>query len=138
MKRSAPLPGVNLTPMIDVVFQMIIFFICTIELEKHVFDEKVTLEWARDAQAVGEQNPLTVHVNVRQDGSLSIGGARIPDLTTFRGLLRNTVNRYGASQVPVVIRGDRAAVHHQVRAVMDVCKSLGIWQVSFAALKEEG
>jgi biopolymer transport protein ExbD len=138
MKRRAALPGVNLTPMIDVVFQMIIFFICTIELEKNVFDETVHLEWARDAQAVGEQNPLTVHVNLRQDGSLSIGGALIPNLTTFRGLLRNTVNRYGASNVPVVIRGDKATSHHHVRAVMDVCKSVGIWRLSFAALKEEG
>ena len=125
-----------MTPMIDVVFQMIIFFICTSELEKVSFDEQVNLEWARDAQQVEQQNPLTVTVNVRDDGTISISGIELSSFALFRGVMENTVARHGTG-VPVVIRGDLNASHAHIRQVMDICKATGIWKVSFAALKAE-
>ena len=137
MRKQKELPAINMTPMIDVVFQMIIFFICTIELEKDLFDEKVTLAWARDAQAVEEQDPATVTVNLRKDGKITMGGTTIPNVPTFKALMKNSINRQGGG-FPVVIRGDAKVSHHYVRELMDVCKSLGIWKVSFAALKAEG
>ena len=136
MKPRKPLPGINMTPMIDVVFQMIIFFICTSDLEKQAFDQKVRLEWARDAQAVEKQDPLTVTINVREDGTLTIAGFTLSP-GTLRGVMENTVARHG-TRVPVVIRGDLAAPHHAVRQVMDICKGVGIWKLSFAAIKAEG
>jgi len=123
--------------MIDVVFQMIIFFICTIDLDKNKFDKKVVLEWARDAAEVKEQNPLTINVNVRADGTIVIGGTRM-NVPTFRAILKNVTNRYGSAQVPVVIRGDKNVLHGRVRELMDVCKSAGIWRVSFAAIVTDG
>ena len=125
-----------MTPMIDVVFQMIIFFICTIDLDKEKFDKNVTLEWARTAEAVEDQDPLTITVNVRQDGVITIGGTRL-NPGAFRAILRNAVARYG-TRVPVVIRGDRDVLHGRVRELMDACKSVGIWKVSFAAIVSEG
>jgi biopolymer transport protein ExbD len=136
MRKRPPLPGINMTPLIDVVFQMIIFFICTIELEKDIFDPAVTLAWARDAQAVEEQDPRTVTVNLRRDGSVVIAGTLLPNTATFRALMQNSVNRHGTG-IPVVIRGDRDVSHAHVRALMDACKAVGIWRVSFAALKEQ-
>ena len=136
MKRRKALPGINVTPMIDVVFQMIIFFICTSELEKQSIDKYVALEWARDAHAVEKQNPLTVTVNVRKDGSVRISGSKLK-LQTFKGVMENTVSRHGNS-VPVVIRGDLNVAHQSIREVMDICKSVGIWKISFAAIKSKG
>ena len=137
MRKQKPLPEINMTPMIDVVFQMIIFFICTIELEKDLFDEKVELAWARDAQAVEEQDPATVTVNLRKDGKITMGGTTIANVASFKAIMKNSVNRQGAG-FPVVIRGDERVSHAYVRELMDVCKSIGIWKVSFAALKAEG
>lgn len=137
MRKKLGEPSLNMTPMIDVVFQMIIFFVCTAQLEQQQFDEAVQLEWARDGQAIEDAAPLTVQVNVRRDGAITIGGA-LMDRTTFRGIMRNTVRRYGAANIPVVIRGDRESVHGAIRDVMDICKEMGIWRVSFAAIKEQG
>lgn len=125
-----------MTPLIDVVFQMIIFFICTIELEKDIFDPAVTLAWARDAHAAQERDPRTVTVNLREDGTVIIGGTRLPNVATFRALMQNSVNRHGTG-IPVVVRGDRDVSHEKVRQLMDACKSVGIWRVSFAALKDK-
>ena len=57
MKKRKVLPGINMTPMIDVVFQMIIFFICTSELEKNFDTKMVTLEWAPRWPAGGGAAP---------------------------------------------------------------------------------
>ncbi len=125
-----------MTPMIDVVFLIIIFFICTIDLEKDKIDKNVRLEWARNAQAVGEEDPLTVTVNVRTDGSVVIGKRKMSP-RTFQAILQKTVNRYGTG-VPVVIRGDREVLHQHISALTDVCKTVGIWKVKFAAIISEG
>ena len=123
----------NMTPMIDVVFQMIIFFICTSELEKTAVDDQVALEWARDAKQVNTRDPLTVTINVREDGTAHISGSRL-DSATLQGIMENMVARHG-NAVPVVIRGDLHAAHRSIREVMDICKRVGIWKVRFAAVK---
>ena len=137
MRKKLGDPSLNMTPMIDVVFQMIIFFVCTAALEKQSFDEDVELEWARDGQKVEETHPLTVNVNVRSNGDITIAGA-IMTQGQFKQIMRHTVNNYGAGNIPVVIRGDLRSFHSHIRSVMDICKSLGIWKVSFAAIKEKG
>ncbi len=136
MRKQKPLPGVNMTPMIDVVFLIIIFFICTMDLEKDKFDENVILAWARSAQAVGQEDPLTVTVNVREDGTIKIG-KRLMSARTFQAIMQKTVNRYGTG-VPVVIRGDRLVLHEHISRLTGVCKSVGIWKVKFAAIISEG
>ena len=129
-------PGINMTPMIDVVFQMIIFFICTSELEKFDADEKVRLNMAPHGQKVEERDPLTVTVNVRSDGDIRIGGFALTP-QTFRGVMATSVARHGTA-IPVVIRGDFRVAHQQIRTVMDACKEVGIWRISFAAVKQKG
>ena len=136
MRKQRPLPPINMTPMIDIVFQMIIFFIFTIQLDKDVIDKNVKLEWARDARAVEDVAPGTVSVNIRDDGTISIAGNYM-NLPTFKAIMQTTANRMGGS-FPVVIRGDKGTPHAHVRQVMDVCKGVGIWQVSIAALKAKG
>lgn len=125
-----------MTPMIDIVFQIIIFFICTIEIDKSIIDEKVNHAWARDAAAVEEQIPGTVTINVRANGTVNIGGT-LMDINTFQGIMRTTAARLG-NNFPVVIHGDLRTSHEYIKLVMDVCKGIGIWRVSFAALKFEG
>ena len=119
--------------MIDVVFQMIIFFICTSEMEKTAVDEQVELEWARDAKQVDKQDPLTVTINVRKDGTAHIAGSEL-DRATLQGVMENMVARHG-NAVPVVIRGDLHTAHRSIRQVMDICKRVGIWKLRFAAIK---
>ena len=133
---SKKLPGINMTPMIDVVFQMIIFFICTSELEKLDVDKSVTLHEAPHGQQVEDQDPLTVTVTVREDGKIAISGFELSP-AQFRGVMATSVARHG-SAIPVVIRGDTNVPHRHIRGVMDACKDVGLWRVSFAAIKHKG
>lgn len=126
---------INMTPMIDVVFQMIIFFVCTVELERQSLLESIQLAASPHGPAVEQKDPRTVKVDLDDKGSIYI--SRVPmTLDTFTKVMRKTVAESGQG-VPVVIRGDDETRHEDVRRVMDACKAAGLWKVKFAAIKDK-
>ena len=69
--------GINMTPMIDVVFQMIIFFVCTAQLEQEMFSEFIRLPDSPNAPEMAqEKDPRTITIEVDERGKISI--ARTP------------------------------------------------------------
>lgn len=126
---------VNMTPMIDVVFQMIIFFVFNSVLERQSLMDTIELAASPHGPAVETVNPLTVKVDVDEDGRIYI--ARVPmTFEIFSMVMRKTVAQSG-NQVPVVIRGDRRTRHKDIKKVMDACKGAGLWKVKFSAVKEK-
>ena len=49
--------------------------------------------------------------------------------------MKARVNRLGYN-FPVLVRGDKRAKHKDIRKVMDICASVGIWKIQFAAIQE--
>ncbi|HDL77523.1 MAG TPA: biopolymer transporter ExbD [Lentisphaerae bacterium] len=126
--------AINMTPMIDIVFQMIIFFICTAELERTAVDETIKLALAPHGPAVEKKDPRTIVVDVDARGHIKI--ARVPlSVSTLKAILRKAVAEYGQG-TPVVIRADGKTRHESIRRVMDACAAAGLWRVKFAAIKE--
>jgi biopolymer transport protein ExbD len=126
--------GINMTPMIDVVFQMIIFFVCTAELDRKAFDEKIVLAMSPHGPAVEKKDPRTITVEVDRKGQIKI--SRVPiSFKTFHAIMVKAVGEYGQT-VPVVIRGDGYTKHEDIKRVMDACTAAKIWKVKFAAVKE--
>lgn len=135
MKRRPAEGNVNMTPMIDVVFQLIIFFVCTVEMEKAAIDESVRLAMAPHGPAVEEKNPLEVVIDVDREGRVSIARKYFFTDDFLRNQLQVTVSRFG-NEVPVVIRGDIDTKHEDIRKVMDACTWAGLWKVKFSAVKD--
>ncbi len=133
--RVAESGEINMTPMIDIVFQMIIFFVLTVELEKDMIDEHLKLAMSPHGPAIEQKDPRTIHVDVRQNGRLSLGRVPVSD-GQLRNILRNAAMQYGAT-TPVVIRGDMNTPHEEIKRVMDICTSAGIWKIKFGAIKEK-
>ncbi len=133
-KRTSTTAPVNMTPMIDIVFQMIIFFVLTVEMERDAIDERVRMAMAPHGPLVEERDPRTVTIDINERGELSI--ARVPlSPGQLRAIMRNTVAIYGQS-LPVVIRGDQDTLHQHVNSVMDICTQAGLYRISFAAIKQ--
>lgn len=126
----------NLTAMIDVVFQIIIFFVCTANMQESSLDARIRLAMAPHGEAASKKDPLTIVVDVSERGVISI--ARTPiSQPILLSVVRKAVAEYG-DKVPVVIRGDGKASHTSVRTVMDTCAEAGVWKIKIAALKEKG
>ena len=126
----------NLTAMIDVVFQLIIFFVATTSMQDKVIDSRISLAIAPHGATVTQKDPLEINVDVDKDGTIRIMRTAI-SAGTLESVLRKAVQDYQSNLIPVIIRGDAEATHESIRQVMDACARAGIWKIKFAALKEK-
>lgn len=135
-RRSQEEVGLNMTPMIDIVFQLIIFFVVTTELDRQSFNERIILAFSPHGPAIEKRDPRTVTVEVDDKGRIMIGSTRLTDQALV-SMLKQAVS-FGGAATPVQIRGDRNARHDAIRRVMEACGRAGLWRVSFVATKEKG
>lgn len=121
--------------MIDVVFQLIIFFVVTLKMTTDV-NRDIILEDGKDGVTLTQDNmpPTTLEIELDRRGRISIHNATLSE-SMLHDILRARVNRNG-NQFPVLIRADRRTQHEKVRRIMDVCTGVGIWKLSFVAVQE--
>lgn len=123
----------DMTPMIDVVFQLIIFFIVTITMDQKI-NEEIQLEYAKNGPILEEEQPQSITIEVDKRGHVSIQGAQL-SLTRLRSFIGNRYRKLG--EFPVFIRADKETKHADVKSVMDICTENNLWKVSFIALNED-
>lgn len=118
-------PAMNLTPMIDVVFTLLVFFmLATTFLERERL-MGLELPVASHADAARKQ-PRELVIEVDQNGRLWIAGREV-DANALAAALRETAERDAAT--PVTVRGDRRSQLEQVVHVLDECMRLGLANV---------
>ncbi len=119
--------GINLTPLIDVVFLLLIFFMVstTFTKETHL---SVDLP-----EAVGEQSselPEQIEILINSDGSYSVNGQALVNdkAATLKSALEKTAE--GNNELPLVITADAKTPHQAVVQAMDVAGQLGFARLS--------
>jgi biopolymer transport protein ExbD len=133
-----PGDNINMTAMIDVVFQLIIFFVCTVQLEQEAISEALRLPDAPHGPMIAEdKDPRTITIEVDDKGKISIARTRLSE-EKLQKVLQKTVCDYGARgpSIPVRIRADAASHHTDVKRVLDACTSAGLYKISFVATKD--
>lgn len=127
--------GFNMTPMIDVVFLLIIFFL----VSSHLAKQESQMELALPVAASGDEDPLSdlprVTINVREDGSVTFAGQSLPN-SELQDRLQSAKRELG-DEVEVRIRCSRLAPYQFVEPVMVACSKNGIWNVTYAVYREE-
>ena len=125
----------DMTPMIDVVFQLIIFFVVTMKMSQDT-NQDIVLEDGKHGELITADSmpPTTLEIEVDRGGRISIHNATLND-SNLRDILRSRVNKHG-NEFPVLIRADRRTQHEKVKRVMDICTASGIWKLSFVAIQE--
>lgn len=133
----------DMTPMIDVVFQLIIFFVVTLKMSAEQ-DETIVLEDGKHGieLTTEELPPSHLMIDVSRTGRITIndypkGGRGYADnIGLLTQKVKERVTRYGADNVPILIRGDIDARHEYVKKAMDACTAAGVWKLSFVAVQE--
>lgn len=112
----------NLTPFIDVVFNLLIFFL----LSSTFMTEQQTIEL--ELPSVAAAQPVTdapdeIQVNVRRDGVVEIAEKTmtLAELSTF---LQEAVARY--PDQAVAVRGDKTVPYERVAEVVAACRTAKI------------
>ncbi|MGB0744315.1 MAG: ExbD/TolR family protein [Opitutales bacterium] len=131
----------DLTPMIDVVFLLLIFFMVTTSLIKEEADLGIQLPTNTPPKASAEL-PSKHTIDVMPDGSVLLNGgmAAGPDETlALHGLISTLTKLKAASdrtgvKTIVVIQADPVSPHYKAIQVLDACAAAKIQFVSFANL----
>ena len=135
MRKQYPDAKLDMTPMIDVVFQLIIFFVVTAAMQDKAMETNVLMAMAPNGPIETVKDPRTVTVDVVADGTIQLMKSRISEGQLL--VLLNNARKTSGQSTPVVIRGDLTAKHEAIRRVMDICGKAGLWKIRFAALKEK-
>ncbi len=119
-----------MTPMIDVVFLLIIFFLVASHLQDQ--DSQIEIELPDAASGVPQQNSdqNRITINIPTDGKIIISGRQYSNSELkpyFEELKRN----HGES-VEVRIRGNRAVPYKTISPILKSCAEAGIWNLTFA------
>src|SRR6056297_244278 len=127
--RSRATVGANMTPMIDVVFLLIIFFLVSSHLAKQESRMPLDVPAARaSADADTERQALTININT--DAEVLVLGKSVGE-ADLRAVLADHVTRDGDAAA-IRIRTDRNAEYRTVRPVLRTAAALGITDVSLS------
>ena len=125
----------DMTPMIDIVFLLIIFFMMASELTSLQSAGEVTLPQARQARLPTRVDRHRITVTILAQGTYVVAGED-RTLLELRQVLQAEADaaRTAGRPLPSVhVRADRAAAYGRLRLVMRECVALGIRRMSFAA-----
>ena len=119
---------INLTPMLDVVFIMLIFFIVTTS-----FVKEAGIQVNRPSAATTEQKTkANIIVAIRKNNEIWID-KRIVDIRAVRANIEKLKSLN--SQNSIVIQSDKEATTDILIKVMDQIRLAGIKEISISALK---
>jgi len=128
-------PSLNLTPMIDIVFLLIIFFMVGTQFADLERQYDVSLPTVADAPPLSAM-PDEIVVNVSRGGGIVVAG-RPRTLQQLETDLRQAQKRF-ADQV-VLVRGDGRVEYQHVMDVLATCRRAKIHNLSLGnRLKREG
>ena len=126
----------NMTPMIDVVFLLIIFFLVSSHLQKQEAHAELDLPSAEtgNENIQTDNRTLTVNISSRQANFQIAFGARIVPPSKLVSQLRGELKR-AKGKLEVRIRGDRTIPYRVVEPILASCAELDIWNVQFAVIR---
>lgn len=129
----------NMTPMIDVIFNLIIFFLCVSQFQKAESDASIDLPRATSKDAVvpaREETPPLV-LNLLADERVLVAGRPVAVAELWE-LLRRRQRLVAPAALEVWIRADRHVAYQAVEPVLLQCAKAGIWKVAFKVLNPRG
>ncbi|MFB9885594.1 ExbD/TolR family protein [Balneatrix alpica] len=118
--------SVNLTPLIDVVFLLLIFFMVSTTFER---DRPLQLSLPSSAASVEESPPEAIEVSISADGQVAVNDQLLQDgeLGTLLQALRALGK--GNAEVPILISADASTPHQFVVRALDAAGQAGHPQV---------
>ena len=121
-------PEINIAPLVDMVFLLLIFFIVTT-----VFVEETGVDIQKPVAASAQSlEKKSILLALTLDGRIVYGGREVR-LNELRGLVSRMLRE---QEMPVIVLADENSRSGVLVDVIDECKLAGAKQVSIAAERE--
>ncbi len=132
-RNGQALPEFQFTPMIDMVFLLLCFFITTSVFSQWEMEVDVVLPSAQSSK-MPDRLPGEVIINLSANGRISINQQNFTREQLQERLTR-LVELFPGQ--PVIIRADKNSVSDDLIGIVDVCRLADIWNISFATSGDE-
>lgn len=125
---------VNLTPLIDVVFLLLIFFMVSTTFDRHA---KLKVELPEASASTEQQLEEPVILSIDAKGNYFINDRQVVNTTleTLKSALQKTVA--DKKDVSLVLRADAKTPHQSVVRAMDAASQLGLTRLSIATIESK-
>jgi len=127
-------PEVNLTPLIDVVFILLIFFMVSTTFQK---ESEINIELPEASGEPLEERKDQLEIIIDANGHYFIDEQQV--VNTELLTLKKAIQKFLGEQrdLPVVIRADRTTPYEAVIRAMDATAQLGLVNMSLATSQPE-
>lgn len=126
---------VNLTPLIDVVFLLLIFFMVSTTFDRHA-TLKVSLPESSVKATQQQDEPLVLSIDAKGNYFLNDRQIVNQSLDTLMQALKRTIGDEAAiKETALVLRADANTPHQSVVRAMDAASRLGLTKLSIATIE---
>lgn len=131
-RRRQEEPGVNLTPLIDVVFLLLIFFMVSTTFTR---ETRLVVDLPEADSQAAEPSPQQVEILVDEAGAYRVNGTALFDreVRTIQAALYEVTE--GDTTQPLLISADAQAAHAAVVRAMDAAGQMGFSRLRIASLR---
>lgn len=133
-RNKKPEVVVNLTPLIDVVFLLLIFFMVSTSFTR---ETQIKLDLPKaDVEAL-ENEPEMIEISIDKEGRIFINGKSLvnTEIETIKKAIRPFIN--ANKDIPVVISADANTAYQSVVIAMDATAQLGITNLKMATQRTQ-
>jgi biopolymer transport protein ExbD len=125
-------PEVNLTPLIDVVFLLLIFFMVSTTFEHQ---SRIQIELPEATAEATKPDEESLEIIIDAQGRFFLGEQQVvnTELKTLKGALSKVVGE--REGMPVIIRADAKTPHQAVITALDASSQLGLTRISLATTR---
>lgn len=124
----------NLTPLIDIVFLLIIFFLVASHFVRNENVEAVELPSATQHKTDVDESPRRLVVTITADRQMHVAGKPVDLLAVEQMIVAG--HEADSNRFEVRIRGDRSVPYELVKPIMTACARAGVTDVKFAVMAE--
>jgi biopolymer transport protein ExbD len=121
----------NITPLVDVVFLLLIFFMVSTTFERK---SEINISLPRASEAMREVNTDFVNISVDNKGEIFIDDVPLVNsqLATIREALANKIE--DGHEPAIIINADQNTTHQTVVKILDAARQLALSKITFATL----
>jgi biopolymer transport protein ExbD len=127
--------SINLTPMIDVTFLLIIFFLVSSHLAKQ--ENFLPLELPVAGSGISDfSDRTTLTIQIPSDGSYLVNNANVP-FDQMQNLILIKMAENGKNPIRIRIRTDKSAAYAPIAKLLKLCAVTGNSDIVFAVYEED-
>jgi len=129
-KKNREEPDLNMTPLIDVVFLLLIFFMVSTSFDR---DAELNIELPQASGKTSPTKKFTLEISIDNKGRYFVNKKRIKDekITTLMSAIELTLGNH--KDPKLIISADRKTPHEAVIRAMDAASKMGLKNLTFSA-----